>query len=153
MLRSAVLALSATAIAAGLAFTPAPANAQSDPIAERKAVFQMYLRNVRAINAAVQANGDMRALAANVREMQAGPDRVAPLFPAGTGQGQTTVTTRALPVIWTENAGFVSANNGLKPALATLLTAAESGDIAQVRTALGGVDAACSACHTTYRAR
>ncbi|MDX2102213.1 MAG: cytochrome c [Alphaproteobacteria bacterium] len=150
----AVSIIAAVAIAAGaLVSLPSSVSAQSDPIAARKEIFQSFLRNVRAINGVLQANGDVRPLAATAQEMSAAADRLAPLFPAGTGQGQTSATTRALPEIWTNLPAFQERAVALKTALATFGTAAATGDAAQTRTAFQGIDAACSACHTRFRAR
>lgn len=72
-------------------------------------------------------------------------------FPRGTGP-EAGVRTRALPVIWSDRAGFQRAGAGLLVATRHLDAAARSGDLAQIRAAVPEVAHACATCHDTYRA-
>jgi cytochrome c556 len=69
-------------------------------------------------------------------------------FGPGTDSG---ASTRALPAIWTSNAKFVETSRRLQLEAAKLSNAAKTGDLAQVKTAFGGVAQVCKACHDDFR--
>ncbi len=69
-------------------------------------------------------------------------------FGPGTDTG---ANTRALPAIWTNNAKFVETSKRLQLEAAKLSNAAKTGDLAQVKTAFGGVAQVCKACHDDFR--
>ncbi len=77
--------------------------------------------------------------------------RVLAWFPHGTG-AEAGVRTRAKPDIWSNPGGFRNAGAAFVVAARALNSAAQSGDIAQVRAALPGVAHACAGCHDTFRA-
>lgn len=70
--------------------------------------------------------------------------RIAALFAAGTDQNDPS----ALPVIWTDAAGFKAANDKFIADAKTFLTAPDRIAMAH---ALVTVQADCAACHRTYR--
>jgi cytochrome c556 len=72
-------------------------------------------------------------------------------FPAGTGP-ESGVKTRALPLIWTDKAGFSAAAKTLAAETAKLNTLAASGDMAGAGAQMQAVGAACGGCHKKYRA-
>ena len=59
--------------------------------------------------------------------------------------------TKALPVIWTNAAGFKQAQDQLRTAVGALNTAAKGGNEAAVKTATGDVLKACNSCHDNFR--
>lgn len=67
--------------------------------------------------------------------------------------GPGTEGGKARPEVWKDNAKFVQASQDLQGNVAKLQTAAQSGDLAQVRTAFGAVGASCKACHDSFRAK
>ncbi len=73
-------------------------------------------------------------------------------FPAGSGP-ETKLKTRALPLIWTDGAGFAAAAQHFRDAADKLDAAAASGDMATVGPALGAAGRACSGCHDKFRAK
>ena len=77
--------------------------------------------------------------------------RVLGWFPHGTG-AEAGVRTRAKPDIWANPTGFRNAGAAFVVAARALNSAAQSGDIGQVRAALPGVTRACGGCHDTFRA-
>ena len=74
------------------------------------------------------------------------------MFPAGTGQDNADAAkTRALPVIWSDRAGFDKAAADYADATAKLLDLAKGGDTAGFKDQLKVVNGTCDACHDRYR--
>jgi cytochrome c556 len=71
------------------------------------------------------------------------------MFPAGSEYGASE-DSFALPAIWSNPDDFVSDINDLNAAAATMQGAAST-DLASLKSAMGVVGGACSACHKVYR--
>jgi len=69
-------------------------------------------------------------------------------FIPGSDQG---APTKAKPEIWTEPAKFKQYQLDLQAATAKLVTAARSGDLAQVKPAFSDVGKACGNCHDDFK--
>ena len=63
----------------------------------------------------------------------------------------TGAPTKAKPEIWKEKAKFDQLAKALQAETPKLLAAANTGDIAQIRTALGPTGKACANCHDDFR--
>lgn len=61
--------------------------------------------------------------------------------------------TKALPVIWTNAAGFKQAQDQLRTAVGALNAAAKSGNEGAVKAAVGDVLKQCNSCHDDFRAK
>jgi len=72
------------------------------------------------------------------------------LFPAGTGP-DAFPKTEALPVIWTDKAGFDAKAKAFADATAAFVAAAETGDADKAKAAFFGVGKSCGGCHDTFR--
>jgi cytochrome c556 len=55
------------------------------------------------------------------------------------------------PEVWSDAAGFKQKHEALEANIAALSAAADTGDIAKLRAAVGAVGASCKACHDAYR--
>jgi cytochrome c556 len=145
--------LALAAVVAGTAV--AQGVAQTEVITARRDGLKRMSQHMEAIKAATEARSDPQALVARAEDMQAWFQALPTRFPAGTdtppgtGPGQT----RALPVIWTERAGFERAAANAAAAAGVLRTAAASGDAAATAKAFQELGSTCGACHRTYRAR
>ena len=73
------------------------------------------------------------------------------MFPAGTGNGETSANTQALNEIWRDRAGFDRAAANYAEATARLAALAAANDTAGFTRQLEEVDPACSSCHTRYK--
>jgi cytochrome c556 len=74
-------------------------------------------------------------------------------FPAGTADGDPGVTTRALPKIWSDQAGFQKAADGVVAALKAADATLAANDSAGSDAAFADVRKACGTCHETYRGK
>ena len=74
-------------------------------------------------------------------------------FPTGTADGDPGVTTRALPKIWSDQAGFQKAADGLAAALKATDAKLAANDGAGTDGAFADVRKACGTCHETYRGK
>jgi cytochrome c556 len=73
---------------------------------------------------------------------------LANMFPEGSGGGET----RAKPEIWANWADFEAKAKALEDAAPQLVVATKSGDIEQIKAAVGAVGGTCGGCHKAYRA-
>jgi cytochrome c556 len=99
------------------------------------------------IKAVVDQRGDPRTTGAGIAEMISFFEGFPARFPAGSGSGDT----RALPAIWTDRAGFETANTNMVTQLRALQAAANSGDQAAFGATFQQTGATCGACHRPYR--
>jgi cytochrome c556 len=125
-----------------------PALAQGDIIAARQDGLKGVARQMESIKAVVDQRGDPRPTAATIGEMIRFFDGFTARFPAGSGTGNT----RALPAIWTDRAGFETANGNMVTQLRALQAAANAGDQSAFGAAFQQTGATCGACHRPYRA-
>src|SRR5471032_1253677 len=150
MMKKTVVMAVIGAIAAGALVSGATiAFAQADVIKARQDNRKATGPEMRAIKAVIDAKGDLKEVvphAAKLKELELAFDK---LFPAGSDKGET----KALPTVWSDNAGFVKASANASAAYDKLAMAAGSGDMAAATAAWGDVGKACGACHATYRAK
>ena len=73
-------------------------------------------------------------------------------FPAGSGP-ETKAKTRALPLIWSDSAGFAASAQHLRDAADKLDAAAAGGNMAAVGPAFAAAGHACGDCHDKFRAK
>jgi cytochrome c556 len=145
------LALAAVA-AAGLA-TALPAAAQfqkpEDAIKYRKAamtVMATHFSRVAAMAAgkvpfdaaAAQSNAEVVAMMARLP---------FPAFIDGTASGDT----KAKPEIWSEPEKFKAGATRMQDEVVKLNAAAKTGNLDQIKIAVGDVGKSCKACHDNYR--
>jgi cytochrome c556 len=135
------------AILASLTALTGPALAQADVIAARQDGLKGVARQMEGIKAVVDQRGDPRATGAAIGDMIRFFEGFTARFPAGSGTG----TTRALPAIWSDRAGFEAANGNMLTQLRALQAAANAGDQAAFGAAFQQTGATCGACHRPYR--
>ena len=126
------------------------ARAEIDAIAVRKAGMSLQASAVGAVNLAVKAGVEVKSFAGAGSAMALWAKEIPSLFPAGTDKGEDT---KALPEIWSDNAGFVKDAAALGTAADKLTAAAKANDKDAFVAALKDVGGACGACHKNYRAK
>jgi cytochrome c556 len=73
------------------------------------------------------------------------------MFPAGTGKGETTVSSQALLLIWRDRTGFDRAAATYADATARLAALATTNDTPGFTRQLVEVEQVCGACHARYK--
>jgi cytochrome c556 len=122
----------------------------AEVIAQRREGLKRMGQTMEAMKPVSDARGDARAFAPRIDEMIVFFRGLPARFPAGSGTGDT----KALPAIWTDWAGFETANTRLLGQLEVLKTAAASGDGAAFATAYQATGPQfCGGCHRPFRAR
>ncbi len=145
MKKTLALAAALAVAAAGIAY------AQSGPnvVETRKVGFALLAGSYGGIRAVAAAKGDVKTLENPAKAIARYAALIPSLFPAGSGTGDT----KALPEIWSDNAGFQKAAATLGDTATQLAKAANAGDAAGVDAAIKAVGDACGACHRSFRAR
>ncbi len=146
--------LMATVAAVGaLATLPAAAQFQKseDAIKYRQSAYTVMGNHVGRIGAMAtgRAPFDAKAAAdsANIVNTLAALPFTA--FGPGTDKG---APNRAKPEIWSDAAKFKAASEKMVAEVAKLDTAAKSGSLDAIKTAMGAVGSSCKACHDDFRA-
>jgi len=145
-------------LAAALAAIPLAAAAQSETpaagltpeqiVAARRSAYQLSAGDFVAMKAAADAGADVHTLALPARALARWARTLPSLFPAGTN----LPSSKALPTVWSDRAGFEARAAAYATAAQALAEAAQAGDRAVFLTRWGELRAACSACHDSYRA-
>jgi cytochrome c556 len=144
MMRKSALVVLTLALA-GAAQAAAP-----DPIETRQAGQDLMAGDFAGIRAVVAAKGDVKTLQQPANAMARWMKQFPSQFPAGSDTGHNT---KALPVVWSDSAGFQKAADNFVDAADKLSQLAKAGDADGVATQIKAVGDACGACHRTYRAR
>ncbi|HET7882944.1 MAG TPA: cytochrome c [Acetobacteraceae bacterium] len=121
-----------------------------DPIETRQAGQDLLAGTFNGIKAIVAAKGDMKTVDTGAKAMARWITQFPSQFPKGSDQGHNT---KALPVIWTDPAGFEKASQDLATASTKLSELAKAGDVTAVAAQVTVVGDACAACHKNFRAR
>ena len=123
--------------------------AQDDVIAQRRAGLKRMGEHMTAMKTVADARGPGAHFSGTIDEMINFYQGLPARFPAGSGTGDT----KALPTIWSDNAGLVTAANDTVAKLQALRVASTTGDGAAFQSAWQAVGPTCGTCHRTYRAR
>jgi len=116
-------------------------------IAARQAGFKLQGAAFGGMKGVIDAKGDVKTQAFAAGAIAAWARALPGLFPAGSDGG----TTKALPTVWSDRAGFEKAAATLATEAAELANIAKAGDQAGFAAQWGVVRGACSACHDKYR--
>lgn len=123
-------------------------------IKARKEAMKANSKDNKIIQAFVKdGKGSAADVAKAATEIAESSKKIPSLFPKGTGRGDfPDKTTRALPKIWEDMAGFEKAVDTMVAEAEKLATVAKAGDkdaIAKQAAALS--KNGCGGCHKTYR--
>jgi cytochrome c556 len=104
------------------------------------------------VNEAFKLSGtDATAARGKLAEALTVAESIPTRFPAGTADGDPGVTTRALPKIWSDAAGFKKSADSLVAALKAADAKLAANDAAGAEVAFGDVRKTCGTCHEPYR--
>ena len=136
-----------------LALAAPAALANEGAIKARQGQFQMFALNLGVLGQ--MAQGRMAYDAALAQEAAANLFHLTRnsqlgMWPEGSDNG-AAAGTRALPVIWSNNAGFLEQYAALQAGAAAMNEVAGNG-LEAVQGAIGGLAGSCQACHQQFRA-
>jgi cytochrome c556 len=118
---------------------------------DRQALMKQFNLDGRLLGDMARGTTPYNETAASI-ELQAlvdGAARIPGLFPAGSNGDSATAKTLALPMVWSDIAGFQAAAAKLGTDAKFAMAATDKASFA---TAFQTVQADCNACHKTYRA-
>lgn len=147
-----LLVTTVTALGA-LASLPAAAQFQKpeDAIKYRQSALTVMANHFGRINAMAQGRipFDAKVAADNAQIVSTLARLPFTAFGDGTDKG---APTRAKPEVWSQNAKFKEASEKMFAEVAKLDAAAKSGNVDQLKAAVGAVGGACKNCHDDFRA-
>jgi cytochrome c556 len=122
--------------------------AQADVVKERQDNRKQAGAAMRAIKAVIDAKGPTAGAVEQAAKLKTLEAAFIKLFPAGSDKD-----TKALPVVWTDWAGFQAASKNADAAFDKLAVAAGSGNMEALTAAFADAGKACGACHDKFRAK
>jgi len=123
----------------------------SDAIAARQASLDMSSITFRSMGDAMKAGREAQSQGYPAAALAKWAKALPRMFPPGTGKGETSGKTQALPAIWRDRAGFDRAAANYAAVTARLAALAAANDTAGFTRQLEEVNQACSFCHTRYK--
>ena len=116
--------------------------------------------HMKGMGAAMKAVGeqlksgapDPAVIKAQAVKIDMGAKALDTWFPAGSGK-DAYAKSKALPVVWSDQAGFETKAKALAAAAAKLDAVAQAGDVAAIGPATHEVGAACKSCHEKFKAK
>ena len=121
-----------------------------DPIAVRQAGMALQAGDFAFIRSVVAAKGDVKPLENPAKAIAKWAAVIPTVFAKGTETGHDT---KALPEVWSDQAGFQKIAMSLGEAATKLAVAAKAGDADEVATDAKLLGDQCAACHKTFRAK
>ena len=141
--------LAGTALVCGTIIATAATPAQT--ISLRKGNFKEMGGSFKTVNDEIKSGSpNLAVVRPAARDIATRARATVNLFPRGTGT-EAGVTTRALPIIWTNANQFVQAQRNLISAADALNAVAVSGNTAALPAAAKALGATCKSCHEQFR--
>jgi cytochrome c556 len=122
-----------------------------DVIAARQASLDMSSITFRAMGDAMKAGREAKSQGYAAAALAKWAKALPRMFPAGTGEGETSTNSQALPAIWRDRAGFDLTAANYADATARLAAQAAANDTAGFTRQLEEVDQVCRSCHARYK--
>jgi cytochrome c556 len=152
-MRHITLALAGAALLLGSAIASARSSnavtldSKDEVIAGRKAAFLLSAGVFGGMKGAIDRGDDVKTQAFAARGLARWAAAIPGMFPAGSSSDASD----ALPVIWSDRAGFEARAAAYAEEAGKLADLAKAGDKAGFAAQWDVVRGTCSACHDTYR--
>jgi cytochrome c556 len=137
--------------AAGLPQGETPGVPAPDAIAARQASLDMSSITFRSMGDAMKAGREAKSQGYPAAALAKWAKALPRMFPPGTGKGETSASTQALPAIWRDRSGFDRAAANYAAATDRLVALAAANDTAGFTRQLEEVNQACGFCHSRYK--
>jgi cytochrome c556 len=138
--------------AAGFSQENTPGVSGLDAIAARQASLDMSAITFRSMADAMKAGREAKGQGYPAMVLAKWAKALPRMFPPGTGQGETSAFSQALPLIWKDRANFDRAAANYAAATAELAALAAANDTPGFTRQLEEVNQACGLCHARYKA-
>ena len=152
MLRRLIVLCGAWGLAAVGLPQEAPGVSGVDTIAARQASLDMSSITFRSMGDAMKAGREAKSQGYPAAALAKWAKALPRMFPAGTGQGETSAISQALPLIWRDRANFDTAAANYAAATAKLASLAAANDTPGFTAQLAEVNQACGLCHVRFKA-
>lgn len=140
-------------LAAAAVTLAAPASAQfakpEDAVKYRKSALFVMQQNFARLGAMAAGKAPFDAKVA--AESAAVAEFMSTLPWAAFAEGTDRGDTRAKPEIWKEQAKFKDYADKMQAEMAKLTAAAKTGNLDDIKTAVGATGSSCKTCHDAYR--
>jgi len=123
-----------------------------DTIAARQASLDMSSITFRSMGDAMKAGREAKTQGYPAAALAKWAKALPGMFPRGTGEGETSASSQALPLIWRDRANFDRAAAFYAAATERLAALAAANDTPGFTKQLEEVNQACGACHARYKA-
>jgi cytochrome c556 len=127
-----------------------PSVSAPDMIIARQAGYDLMNVVVGDIKAGIASGADVKSFKDSALAIAKWGKAIPSMFPAGSDTGHET---KALPVVWSDRAGFDKDAAHMAAAADKLAELAAADDKAGFATQFQALGAACGTCHRAYRAR
>ncbi|WP_299427820.1 cytochrome c [Sphingomonas bacterium] len=115
-------------------------------IAGRQAAFKLSGATFGGMKAVIDAGGDVTKLGFGAKALSDWAHALPGMFPAGSDDG----TTKALPTVWSDRAGFLKAAANYETEARKLADLSKAGDGPGFAAQWTVVRGACKSCHDSY---
>jgi cytochrome c556 len=123
----------------------------TDVIAARQASLDMSAITFHSMGDAMKAGREAKTQAYSAAVLEKWAKALPKMFPAGTGDGETTTESQAMSAIWQDHAGFDREAAHYADATAKLSALAAANDTVSFTKQLEEVNASCNSCHSRYK--
>ncbi len=123
-----------------------------DAIAVRQASLDMSAITFHSMGDAMKAGREAKSQGYPAMVLAKWAKALPRMFPLGTGQGETSAISQALPLIWRDRANFDRAAANYAAATAQLAALAVANDTPGFTKQLEEVNQACGLCHARFKA-
>src|SRR5258708_27270381 len=134
----------------GLPQADTPGGLGVDAIAARQASLDMSSITFRSMGDAMKAGREAKSQGYPAVALAKWAKALPRMFPSGTGQGETSANSQALPAIWRDRADFDRAAANYAAATTRLAALAAANDTAGFTNQLDEVNQACSLRHSRH---
>jgi cytochrome c556 len=121
-------------------------------IKNREALMKAQGKDLGSVKAYIEGKADLAQAEASATTLAQSINKIAEVFPPGTGATSTDGKYATKPAIWSDWNKFLDAQKSAGAKAEVLLVAVKSGDKAKIETAFGDLGKnGCGACHETFR--
>jgi cytochrome c556 len=118
----------------------------------REALMKGQGKDLGSIKAYIDGKGDLAQAEAGAVGLAQSSNKIAEVFPPGTGGTNSDGKYATKPAIWSDWNKFLDAQKNAHVKAEALLVAVKSGDKGAIETAFGEMGkSGCAGCHETFR--